>query len=89
MQPLKVLYEQVVPNGTFQLPPMQPVQPVSVPCGQVGEEDHLRIMCMKTGTVLNDVFDRLKAALDVVSGLEGAMRLDLSGPLLESLTGKR
>jgi len=32
----------------------------------VGEEDHLRIMCMKQGEVLNDVFDRLKTAVDVV-----------------------
>jgi creatine kinase len=32
----------------------------------VGEEDHLRIMCMKKGTVLNDVFNRLKAASTVV-----------------------
>ena len=32
----------------------------------VGEEDHLRIMCMKKGTVLNEVFDRLKGAVDVV-----------------------
>jgi len=32
----------------------------------VGEEDHLRIMCMQKGTVLNKVFDRLKAAIDVV-----------------------
>lgn len=32
----------------------------------VGEEDHLRIMCMKKGTILNLVFDRLKAAVDVV-----------------------
>ncbi len=24
----------------------------------VGEEDHLRIMCMKAGKVLNEVFDR-------------------------------
>jgi protein-arginine kinase len=32
----------------------------------VGEEDHLRIMCMKKGTVLNEVFDRLKGACDVV-----------------------
>lgn len=31
-----------------------------------GEEDHLRIMCMKKGTVLNDVFDRLKDACGVV-----------------------
>jgi protein-arginine kinase len=37
----------------------------------VGEEDHLRIMCMQRGTVLNDVFDRLKSALAVVEGIEG------------------
>merc|ERR1711871_1772161 len=37
----------------------------------VGEEDHLRIMCMKKGTILNEVFDRLKGALDVVNGIEG------------------
>jgi creatine kinase len=37
----------------------------------VGEEDHLRIMCMYKGTVLNGVFDRLKAALDVVNSIEG------------------
>jgi creatine kinase len=37
----------------------------------VGEEDHLRIMCMKKGSVLNDVFDRLKTALDVVNGIDG------------------
>ena len=37
----------------------------------VGEEDHLRIMCMKKASVLNDVFDRLKEALDVVNGIEG------------------
>jgi len=37
----------------------------------VGEEDHLRIMCMERGTVLNRVFDRLKTALDKVSGFEG------------------
>jgi protein-arginine kinase len=36
-----------------------------------GEEDHLRIMCMEKGTILNKVFDRLKAALDVVNGIEG------------------
>jgi protein-arginine kinase/Ca2+-binding EF-hand superfamily protein len=36
----------------------------------VGEEDHLRIMCMKKGTLLNEVFDRLKGALDVVNGIE-------------------
>ncbi|KAJ3276479.1 hypothetical protein HDV01_005102, partial [Terramyces sp. JEL0728] len=32
----------------------------------VGEEDHLRIMCMVQGTVLNDVFDRLQLAEKVV-----------------------
>eukprot|EP00750_Incisomonas_marina_P013048 INCI17210.3.p1 GENE.INCI17210.3~~INCI17210.3.p1 ORF type:complete len:581 (-),score=120.61 INCI17210.3:142-1848(-) len=32
----------------------------------VGEEDHLRIMAMQKGTILNAVFDRLKAAIDVV-----------------------
>lgn len=32
----------------------------------VGEEDHLRIMCMQKGTILNKVFDRLKGAVDVV-----------------------
>ena len=37
----------------------------------VGEEDHLRIMCMKKGTMLNEVFDRLKTALDVVNTIEG------------------
>lgn len=35
----------------------------------VGEEDHLRIMCMKKGTVLNEVFDRLKKAIDTVEEL--------------------
>jgi len=37
----------------------------------VGEEDHLRIMAMKKGTVLNDVFDRLKDACDVVENIAG------------------
>jgi len=37
----------------------------------VGEEDHLRIMCMKKGTILNEVFDRLKAALEEVEKIEG------------------
>merc|ERR1719183_215999 len=37
----------------------------------VGEEDHLRIMCMKKGALLNEVFDRLHAALDVVNAIEG------------------
>ena len=37
----------------------------------VGEEDHLRIMCMKKGMILNEVFDRLKGSLDVINGIEG------------------
>lgn len=37
----------------------------------VGEEDHLRIMCMKKGTVLNEVFDRLRGALTAVEAIEG------------------
>jgi protein-arginine kinase len=44
----------------------------------VGEEDHLRIMCMKKGTVLNEVFDRLKGALDVIDAIEG-MEFAVSG----------
>lgn len=35
----------------------------------VGEEDHLRIMAMKKSLKINDVFDRLKAAIDVVEDL--------------------
>jgi creatine kinase len=40
----------------------------------VGEEDHLRIMCMEKGTVLNNVFDRLRKVCDVIetSGLKFA-----------------
>merc|ERR1712066_367917 len=37
----------------------------------VGEEDHLRIMCMKKGTILNEIFDRLKSALDTVESIDG------------------
>ena len=37
----------------------------------VGEEDHLRIMCMKKGLILNEVFDRLKHSLDVIDGIDG------------------
>ena len=37
----------------------------------VGEEDHLRIMAMKKGAVLNVVFDRLKEALDTINAIEG------------------
>ena len=36
-----------------------------------GEEDQLRIMCMKKGAKLNEVFDRLKKMLDVVESIEG------------------
>eukprot|EP00466_Bigelowiella_natans_P001107 jgi/Bigna1/54388/estExt_Genewise1Plus.C_320104 len=35
----------------------------------VGEEDHLRIMAMAKGTLLNVVFDRLKAAIDYIESL--------------------
>jgi len=35
----------------------------------VGEEDHLRIMAMQKGTVLNGPFDRLKAAIDYIESL--------------------
>jgi len=35
----------------------------------VGEEDHLRIMAMQKGTILNKVFDRLKTAIDTVEEL--------------------
>jgi len=37
----------------------------------VGEEDGLRIMCMKKGTVLNEVFDRLRVACDVIEKIAG------------------
>ena len=37
----------------------------------IGEEDQLRIMCMKKGTKLNEVFDRLKKLLDKVESIEG------------------
>jgi len=36
-----------------------------------GEEDQLRIMCMKKGTMLNEVFDRLNKMLQVVEAIEG------------------
>jgi len=35
----------------------------------VGEEDHLRIMSMQKGEILNAVFDRLKKLIDVVEKL--------------------
>jgi len=38
----------------------------------VGEEDHLRIMCMEPkGSLINGVFERLKTALDTVESIEG------------------
>jgi protein-arginine kinase len=37
----------------------------------IGEEDHLRIMCMQKSTILNDVFDRLESVLQVVSAIDG------------------
>ena len=37
----------------------------------VGEEDHLRIMVMQKGAVLNEVFERLHSALDAVNEIEG------------------
>ena len=36
-----------------------------------GEEDQLRIMCMKRGTKLNEVFDRLKTMLDTIESIDG------------------
>ena len=36
-----------------------------------GEQDHLRLMSMKVGTVLNDVFDRLQQALEKFEAIEG------------------
>lgn len=36
-----------------------------------GEEDQLRIMCMKKGTKLNEVFTRLKGMLDTVESIDG------------------
>ena len=37
----------------------------------VGEEDHLRIMCMFKGTKLSEVFKKLEKALEVVSAIPG------------------
>jgi len=36
-----------------------------------GEEDQLRIMCMKQGTKLNEVFDRFKKMLDTIESIPG------------------
>lgn len=35
----------------------------------LGEEDHLRIMCMAKGKVLNAIFDKLKVLVDTVQDL--------------------
>ena len=35
----------------------------------VGEEDHLRIMCMKKGIMLNEVFDRLSGAIKMMDSI--------------------
>ena len=47
----------------------------------IGEEDHLRIMCMKKGSVLNQVFDKLKNLVDLIeSRLEnGCKKSDVYG----------
>jgi hypothetical protein len=37
----------------------------------IGEEDHLRIICMKTGTVLREVFERLRDLVAVIESLPG------------------
>jgi len=37
----------------------------------MGEEDQLRIMCMGKGFILNEIFDRLNKALQVVESIEG------------------
>ena len=36
-----------------------------------GEEDQLRIMCMKKGSRLDEVFNRLKKMLDTVESIDG------------------
>ncbi len=35
-----------------------------------GEEDQLRIMCMKTGTRLDEVFTRLRQGLDTIESIK-------------------
>jgi protein-arginine kinase len=37
----------------------------------VGEEDHLRIICMRSGTVLNEIFSGLRDALSIIESLKG------------------
>ena len=37
----------------------------------VGQEDHLKIMCMKRGVLLNQVFERLALVLEAVSAMPG------------------
>eukprot|EP01052_Picozoa_sp_SAG31_P044421 SAG31_NODE_7735_length_1606_cov_1.633709_2_plen_247_part_01 len=44
----------------------------------VGEEDHLRIMCMEKGTVLNSIFDRLRSALDIIGSEDLGLQIATS-----------
>jgi len=37
----------------------------------LGEEDHLRIICMQAGTRLNDVYDRLRDVVETIEALPG------------------
>lgn len=37
----------------------------------IGEEDHLRIICMKTGTRLREVYDRLRTVVETIETLPG------------------
>ena len=37
----------------------------------IGEEDHLRIMVMKKGFLINEVFSELKELLDTVESIDG------------------
>jgi len=60
----------------FPRPPSRPLFPITHTAAtharrRFGEEDQLRIMCMAKGFVLNEVFDRLKAALEVLESMEG------------------
>lgn len=37
----------------------------------IGEEDHLRIICMETGTRLNDVYQRLRNVVEMIEAMPG------------------
>ncbi len=45
----------------------------------VGEEDHLRIMSMKKGTILNEVFNRLRNVLTTIESLPGLKFASIPG----------